>query len=73
MIMVKISPWGLPNLQYLDIGVAGQKGWETLLYSINVLMKNPLCRKSVNSITTDDRSKIAQKVSKLFSILFQNY
>ena len=34
MIMVKISPWGSPNLQYLDIGVAGQKGWETLNYRL---------------------------------------
>ena len=26
MIMVKISPRGSPNLQYLDMGVTGQKG-----------------------------------------------
>ena len=32
MIMVKISPWGSPNLQYLDMGVGSQKGWETLDY-----------------------------------------
>ena len=30
MIMVKISAWGSPNLQYLDMGVAGEKGLETL-------------------------------------------
>ena len=30
MIMVKISPLGSLNLQYLDMGVTGQKGWETL-------------------------------------------
>ena len=39
MIMVKISPWGWPNLQYLDMGVAGQKGWETLLYCKTVVKK----------------------------------
>ena len=31
--MVKISVWGSPNIQYLDMGVAGKKGWETLLSS----------------------------------------
>ena len=31
MIMVKISTWGSPNVQYLDMGVAGQKGWEPLV------------------------------------------
>ena len=30
MIKVKISTWGSLNLQYLDMGVAGQKGWGTL-------------------------------------------
>ena len=25
MIMVKITPWGSLNLQYLEVGVAGQK------------------------------------------------
>ena len=32
MIMVKISPWGSLNLQYPFMGVAGQKGWEALIY-----------------------------------------
>ena len=32
MIMVKISAWGSPNHQYRH-GVAGQKGWETLIYA----------------------------------------
>ena len=32
--MVKISPWGSPNLQYLDMGVGGQKDWKTLKYGI---------------------------------------
>ena len=37
MIMVKISSWGsLMNLQYLDIGVVGQKGWKPCA---NVMMK----------------------------------
>ena len=36
MIMVNISAWGSPNLQYLDMVVAGQKGWEALGY-INVM------------------------------------
>ena len=35
--MVKISPWGSPNLQYLDMGVVGQKGWKTLFYRIHRL------------------------------------
>ena len=30
MIMVKMSAWGSPNVHYLDMGVAGQKGWEAL-------------------------------------------
>ena len=34
MIMVKINALGSPNLQYLGTGVAGQKGWETLNYSM---------------------------------------
>ena len=38
MIMVKISAWGSPNLQYLDMGVTGQKGWETLLYTISSIL-----------------------------------
>ena len=30
MTMVNIGVWGFPNVHYLDMGVAGQKGWETL-------------------------------------------
>ena len=41
MIMLKISAWGSANLQYLDTGVAGQEGWETLPLAINVI-KMPL-------------------------------
>ena len=34
MIVVKMSAWGSPNVQYLDKGVAGQKGWEILIYRL---------------------------------------
>ena len=38
--MVKISPWGSLNLQYLDMGVAGQKGGKPVLYGLpNILQK----------------------------------
>ena len=38
--MVKVSPnRGSPNLQYLDIGVVGQKGWETMAYMFSSLIK----------------------------------
>ena len=32
MIVVKMSAWGSPNVQYLDKGVAGLKCWKTLPY-----------------------------------------
>ena len=32
MIVVKMSAWGSPNVQYLDKGVAGLKGWKTFPY-----------------------------------------
>ena len=45
MIMVKMSRWGSPNLQYLDMGVAGQKGWETLIQPISLY-----CRRNRRSL-----------------------
>ena len=33
-IIIMIMVWGSTILQYLDMGVAGQKGWETLAYPV---------------------------------------
>ena len=44
MIMVKICPWGSPNLQFLDMGVVGQKGWETLPYDIVCDVNTTYCK-----------------------------
>ena len=40
--MVKVSAWGSPDLQYLDMGVAGQKGWEPLVDDLAVIRTNEL-------------------------------
>ena len=36
MIVVKMSAWGSPNVHYLDKGITGQKGWDTLTLTLTL-------------------------------------